>query len=61
MNLLRSEPWPGFLRSDISVGQPDPQEPGGEPGPARPQQPAVVLHPLLLPPADRRTSNTRNG
>ncbi|KAG7265864.1 hypothetical protein CRUP_016127 [Coryphaenoides rupestris] len=34
----------------IIAGQIDPQEPGGEPRPAWPQQPAGLIHPLLLPP-----------
>lgn len=53
-----SEPGSGCLRSYVFIGQPNPQELGGEPGPAWPQQPAGILHPLLLPPSNRGTCIT---
>lgn len=52
--LVISESGPGVLRGPGVDRQPAAQVPGHQPGYARPQRPAVLLHPLCFPAAQQR-------
>lgn len=51
--LVFSESGPGILRGHGVNCQPTAQVPGHQPGHARPQRPAVLLHPLCFPAAQQ--------